>query len=185
LNFSIWEYGETFFGALVNYIFSQGLLISAISIVVPACLAAIILVLIQKVYKNLKFQEAFDKVNNLLIYRVVVTVLLFFYSIFIAYQDGNQTGFKVVTQASQPVTIYVNEYLMLPGLIDHITPDKDTSFYKITGLRLLTYNNGKYYLYEKLDSSCKPEKVFVIDNAPNIRSIELSSASPIDPQCKQ
>lgn len=58
------------------------------------------------------------------------------------------------------------------------------SFYAYSDLHLLTYNNGKYYLFRDIDpTTCRPEQVFVI-NADQDIQINLSAAEPLDEACE-
>lgn len=58
-------------------------------------------------------------------------------------------------------------------------------YYVYKGFRLLTVNNGKYYLFKEINSeTCKPVKVYIIESQQDLQ-VSLSSAVSLHGQCKQ
>lgn len=187
LSFSPGEYAETYvisiIANIITYVFTHvfQLLIAIIFIFV----AVLLLHAIQNRYKELKIREAIYKIDsatqNLTILSIILLLLLSFMA---AYNNG-QTAANHSLAKSQPVTLYSKELLSSDVLKSTIVPNQDSSLYLTTGLYLLTYNNGKYYLFKELDPiSCKPKHVFIIpDN--ELTSVIVEEASPLLTSCNE
>lgn len=58
------------------------------------------------------------------------------------------------------------------------------NYYIYKGFHLLTFNNGKYYLFKAIDPvTCKPSKVYIIDPEKDIQ-VNLSAAESLTDQCQ-
>ena len=62
-----------------------------------------------------------------------------------------------------------------------VVVNNDTLF-RYDGLYLLTYNDKRYFLFQSINSECKPEQVYVLQEE-HIRNIEYIDIPPLKPDC--
>jgi hypothetical protein len=94
---------------------------------------------------------------------VIEIVLLLGLMQFIQRDIGASAGTRAVDNAQVVSRIITTMPLDIPNM-SIITDNNGTQYYSYTGLRLLTFNNGKYYIFSDIDTKiCKPYKVYVID----------------------
>jgi len=185
LSFSAGEYAETYItsitGNILSYIFAHTLAILVAVIIV--LVIALILWVVQKFYKNLKLLEAVEKINNINHRFLAISFfILFLFSFIAAYNNGGVAAYYAMTHA-RPTTVYSRDLLPLgvPSLVS--TSDNKSLLYEFTGLYLLTFNNGKYYLFRELDlTTCKPKQVYIVPDSASI-SINIQSESLAFPNC--
>lgn len=94
---------------------------------------------------------------------------------------GSAAGRRMVTERAPQVRLIVSR----PVIASHdvvVTGSSGESLYTYENLRLLTYNNGKYFLYSTVGEDCKPEQVYIIREE-SIMSTEYMSSVPIKPNC--
>jgi len=97
------------------------------------------------------------------------------------YEQGENAGKQIVLSQSHSVEVYSKENLPLGSA--SVLQDTTPPLLRYDGLKLLTYNNGKYYLFREINSeTCKPEQVFIIDNSENIH-IVLGEVAPVEGLC--
>jgi len=98
------------------------------------------------------------------------------------YENGIWKGRSYVTDTPTQIRIVAAEPLMLdaPKIIS-TTISSDTT-YKYEGLRLLTYNNERYFLFSTINAECKPEQVYVVKDE-DVQSVQYISAPPLKPDC--
>jgi hypothetical protein len=95
--------------------------------------------------------------------------------------SGQYQGRVTVLTSSYAVEVYSKDYLPLgsPQVIPNTTP----TLMHYVGLRLLTFNNGKYYLFRDVDPiTCRPSQVFIISDNPDV-NLTVSPIAPIEAPC--
>lgn len=98
--------------------------------------------------------------------------------------SGRNLGQKTVLETAQTVELVSAIPLALDDNNRISVKASGQAYYIYTGLRLLTFNNGKYYLFKEIDPvTCKPLKVYVI-NAERDIQVNLSAARPLTGQCQ-
>jgi hypothetical protein len=192
INFSVWEYAEVAWLKLIFYFLNRIYPIVLLLAIVP--LATLILAfLLQRIFRRLKLIDAankivsrFGRLRSAISYIAVFTIIVIFsYVLLQAFVDINRSGQfegkEVVLSSSYAVQVYSKDYLPLgpPKVITNTT----STLMEYNGLRLLTFNNGKYYLFRDIDPvTCKPSQVFVVTDSPNIVLV-FSAIAPIDTPC--
>jgi len=192
INFSIWEYAEASWQRLIFYflskIYTPLVLVTTIFLIV--FLSA---VLLQRLFPKLKIVDAVKNIGwptkdlrkSIKSALVFSLAIYFLYLLLVAFIDINQTGQAVgrdtVLTKSYAIEIYSKEILPLdPG---QVASNTSSSLVQYDGLRLLTYNNGKYYLFRDVDPvTCKPSQVFIINDSQGTYFV-LGDISPIDAPC--
>jgi len=110
----------------------------------------------------------------------IVVILIVFISstLFLVADIGEKGGKFEVLEGSSPIDIISTAPLALEN-----GNSAAGQFYIYRGYKLLTLNNGKYYLFKDIDlGTCKPTHVFVID-ADQIKQVILSPATSLANQC--
>ena len=126
------------------------------------------------------------KAHKSLITAIVVSVFILFWTslLFVyVFQMGIVYGNKHLLSAPQ-IEIITSKNLKLDTLGTPYAPESD--LYSYNNLRLLNYNQGKYFVFAIIDKkTCKPQNVHVIDEE-NIESISIGKAPSTEymPQCK-
>jgi len=192
INFSIWEYAEASWQRLIFYflskIYTPLVLITSIFLIVV--LSAIVL---QRVFPNLKIADAVKNIglpiknlrSNIKSALVLSLAIYFLYLLLVAFIDINKTGQLIgrdtVLTKSHAIEIYSKESLPLGS--GQIISNTSPPLIHYTGLRLLTNNNGKYYLFRDVDPvTCKPSQVFIINDSPGTYFV-LGDISRIHAPC--
>lgn len=197
LNFSLWEYAEV--GGL-------GLFLVVFGLVAVASLFAWVLYTIEHWFVIRFRNKSADKGNiksasssspaelnkdarlsiQIFIFTVICfAVFLFFsYALTVVSDFGEHVGQVFVLENSSKVELVSASPLALDD--NTLAPSKasgqDTYIYQ--GFRLLTFNEGKYYLFKEIDPiSCKPLKVYIIPAEKDIQ-INLSTAEDITGKCQ-
>jgi len=100
--------------------------------------------------------------------------------------SGVLNGKDTVLEKAQKVEIVSTNPLTLENVeIVAFQPGKNSGQYFVySGYRLLTVNDGKYYVFREIDpATCKPLKVYVIEAAPD-KQVNLSSPESLAHQCQ-
>ena len=96
-------------------------------------------------------------------------------------RTGQVEGKNIVLTSSYAVEVFSRDFL--PIGTAKVLSNTAPTLMQYSGLRLLTFNNGKYYLFRDLNPvTCKPSQVFIIPDTPEIH-ITLSAIVPIDVLC--
>lgn len=192
LTFTFGEYGEQYFGTLLllpivigNFILANYFIVLKFVLILSALVVLIVLgkILIRSRFKIDRKAAGVPspKTPNKVfwVFDVIVLLILTFY---FAFFIGNWSGRDVVLAKSQEITFYTQESM---GEIEfsQVSPNASTT-YKYSGLRLLTKNSGKYYLYDDVNpDTCKPARIYIVDEEKMI-SVTLVPGSPFDiPSC--
>jgi hypothetical protein len=172
INFSIWEYAETSWMRLIFYFLEK---IYAPLVLLATIFLAIFLstAILQHIFPKLKIVDALknleSEINKLRkSYRPIFVFSLssyFIYLMLLAFLDINASGYAVgrssVLTKSYSIEVYSKSTLPLGA--GHVVPNVPSTLIKYHGLHLLTYNNGKYYLFRDIDPiTCKPIQVFIV-----------------------
>lgn len=100
------------------------------------------------------------------IFSVLVIVLIASYSA----QWGRYTGQSYLQDGARHITFVSRDQLGLP--LEPEIIGKETYIY--AGFRLLTYNNGKYFLFYEINpSDCRPREVYIV---PETILVEVSTS---------
>lgn len=98
---------------------------------------------------------------------------------------GEATGKDFMLKNTQVIELVSRAPLEL-GIAELTTSpsdNKESSIYVYKGFRLLTYSEGKYYLFKELDpNTCKPNEVYIIDEQELIQ-VKVFPGSPLDIEC--
>jgi len=198
VNFSIYEYAENTWNTIAILIV---LIIISFCIIYYAIEGLIMLLekyifpLIRRIISSLKIHLKMDykekpinkTIIDILKISLIITEIIILISIlqFIEIDFGEYVGRNVVNGSSMNVGIE-SEIPLGIGTPEIINNDgQNIPLYYYTGLRLLTFNSNKYYVFTNIDPiTCKPQKVFIIDNA-NLVKIELSPGSVINNRCNK
>ena len=119
-------------------------------------------------------------------YVLIFSLIIYFsYLLLLSFIDINKIGEiegkEIVLTSSYAVEVYSRDFLPI-GVARNVTNTTPTLM-QCSGLRLLTFNNGKYYLFRDLDPvTCKPSHVFIIPDTPEIQ-VALGAIAPVDGPC--
>ena len=192
INFSIWEYAELSWLRLIFYFLRRLYPLLMLVATVPVTLLFSSFIL-QRLFPKLKLVTAFktivaqiEGIRTSITYILIFSIAAYFSYILIETltdirKSGEKDGNAIVFSNSYAVQVYSKDYLPLgsPMVVTNTTP----ALLEYDGLQLLTFNNGKYYLFRKIDpTTCKPEHVFIVTDSPDI-VIVLSALDPIHPPC--
>jgi hypothetical protein len=192
INFSVWEYTEAAWSRVILYflinIFVPSILASSVA------LASIVAILaLQQIFPRLKLVELLDGVtvqaqNLPRRFKSILAFVLIIYLIYILLDlstnlnaSGQEQGRVTVLTRSYAVEVFSKEYLPLgaPAIMSNTTP----TLMHYRGLRLLTFNNGKYYLFRDVDPiTCRPAQVFIISDNPDVH-LTVSPIEPVEAPC--
>ena len=96
---------------------------------------------------------------------------------------GNLNGRTYVLYDASPVEI-VSATPMAFGGVPASVQQLGNGEYAYLGLRVLTYNAGKYYFYKDIDAvTCRPSKVYVVA-ADKLLQVNLLPPTPISGTCR-
>jgi hypothetical protein len=96
-------------------------------------------------------------------------------------ETGFQAGKQTTLTQSYRVEVYSRDTIPLGA--SQISVREQTVFNHYRGLRLLTHNNGKYYLFREVDeATCRPKQVFVIPDTEDIYVI-VKNITPVRTPC--
>ncbi len=192
INFSVWEYAEVSWFRLFVYFISK-LSLPLLVISSGGAVSILVALILQRVFPRLKIEKGIQKIRGLFeeIWRQskavfgISFIILLVYFLTLSFQDlqrsGEKAGKQVVLYQSHSVEVYSPEELSLGSA--SVVPDTTPLLFHYNGLKLLTYNNGKYYLFREVNSeTCKPEQVFIVENSENIH-IVLGEITPVDGPC--
>jgi hypothetical protein len=190
INFSIWEYAELSWLKLIFFFLKKIYL--PLVILAGISLVPLLAFILQGIFPKLKI---FDTVKNIVSqirrlsgigYVLAFSIIIYFsYLLLLSFIDINRTGQvegkNIVLTSSYAVEVFSRDFL--PIGTAKVLSNTAPTLMQYSGLRLLTFNNGKYYLFRDLDPvTCKPSQVFIIPDTPEIH-ITLSAIVPIDVPC--
>lgn len=194
ISYSIWEYSEASWSRLIFYFLA--IIYPPLFMGVTTFLVILIaIVMAQRILPKLLIERAVDIIagqvraawSNLRFLIVSFVGLYFLYLLLGAFVEIKNSGYRdgqtTIFGRSQAVEILSKETLPMDD--GQVLLGTTPGAIQYRGLRLLTYNNGKYYLFRDIDPvTCKPAQVYVIESSPNIHII-LSDFVPIDTPCAE
>lgn len=99
--------------------------------------------------------------------------------------SGRLNGQAMVLERASQVELISTTPMALDDDNLAATVSSGQDYYVYKGLHLLTFNNGKYYLFKEIDQvTCKPLKVYVIGAEQNIQ-VNLLPAISLSDQCQK
>lgn len=120
--------------------------------------------------------------NGLFVFIVILTVI---FTLQFVEAWGKLNGQLAVLESASIVELASLSPLPLDNgskLTSQLGGQSD-QYYIYEGYRLLTFNNGKYYLFREIDSStCKPVKVYIVGTGQGLQ-VNLSAAESLKDQC--
>jgi hypothetical protein len=196
VSFSVWEYAEVSWLPLVLYVIA--------TIVIGSVVLGIVFALINKLFscwthrKQEMRRKRTSKVPSSLTLPVTkmlwtafialiggLLLYLVLFSLDLVNLVGQKIGRQTVLHGSNLVQIVSDSPLDLgkqATLLDNSGSNIPAPFV-YDGLRLLTYNNGKYYLFRDIDpATCKPKQVYIINDDHYIQA-NLLPAPPSSLYC--
>jgi len=192
INFSVWEYAELAWSRLIFYFLAKiyAPLIITASVAFTSFIAILIL---QRIFPTLKLidllQGMVSRVENfprrlrgLFVFVLIMYFIYILLDVFIEInQSGQYEGRLAVLTRSYGVEVYSKDSMPLgtPKMMPNTTP----VLMEYSGLRLLTFNNGKYYLFREVDpTTCRPAQVFIISDSPDVH-LTVSPIAPVAAPC--
>jgi hypothetical protein len=192
INFSVWEYAQAAGSGILSYFLPK--------IFLPALLASLVILIslaatlvLQRIFPRLKLVGLLDGItlqaqNLPRRFKSALAVALTMYFIYTLLElstnltvSGQERGRATVLTKSYAVEVYSKDYLPLgpPEVMSNTTP----ILMHYRGLRLLTFNNGKYYLFRDVDPiTCRPLQVFIISDSPDVH-LTVSPIAPVEAPC--
>jgi len=190
INFSIWEYAELSWLKLIFFFLKKIYL--PLVIIAGISLVPFLTLILQTLFPKLKIFDAVkatvSQIQRLsgIGYVLVFSLIIYFsYLLLLSFIDinkiGEVEGKEIVLTSSYAVEVYSRDLLPI-GAAKNVAKTTPTLM-QYSGLRLLTFNNGKYYLFRDLDPvTCKPAQVFIIPDTPEIQ-VALGAIAPIEGPC--
>jgi len=192
ISYSVWEYAEASWLYLLIYLINKTL--TPIYLLAIILLAIILLLLVlQRIFPKLKLEGAVKDIagqaypiwQRIRYFLILLLGLYFFYLLLLSFIDikglGLRNGQQAVLEKSQIVEVFSKNNLPLGH--GQVVPDTSPPIFQYSGLKLLTFNNGKYYLFRDVDPlTCKPAQVFIVDDSPDV-SLVLGDLPPIHAPC--
>ncbi len=188
INFSVWEYAEAAWSRVILYFL--GTIFVPLILAASVALASLVIILgLQRMFPKLQLVAALDgitlQVENLpRRFKSLLAFVLIMYFIYVLLDlshnltvSGEKQGRATVLSKSYVVEVYSTDNLPLgpSEVMQNTTP----ILMRYSGLRLLTFNNGKYYLFREVDQeTCKPLRVFIVSDGPQVH-LTVSPIAPI------
>jgi hypothetical protein len=192
INFSVWEYAEVAWSRLLFY-FLEKIYVPLTLITVVSLISFLSIFVLQRLFPRLKLIDLLNRltfrVQNLPgSFRSLLVFLLVMYFISAMLdtlieikRSGQDAGRAAVLKGSYAVDVYSRDGIPLGS--SETAPNILSTFNHYSGLRLLTYNNGKYYLFRELNpTTCKPAQVFVITDSQDVYFV-FGNIAPMDTSC--
>ena len=115
------------------------------------------------------------------------TVYFVYLSLAFVSSLGRTAGRLEVLEYSKQIEI-VSDRPQALGVSINSSPtidNQNSALFVYQGFRLLTYNDGKYYLFKSIDPiTCKPTKVYVVDSKQYIQ-VNIFPATSLSSQCSK
>ena len=208
ISYSTWEYGAAVWRSL--FIYTTGVIAVAALIVFFLVIAAEIFCAIPLVTrfanrikrewrklvhlksKSTENEEQKSKLSTWygVIFLVAVVVFLLVYSFSDALrfiqEDGRKRGQLEMLQRSKQVELITNLPIVSgkDSTDNRVNTVTNSGQYIYDDFKLLTMNNGKYYIFKELDpDTCKPAQVYVI-NTESIDQLIIGSAESLSDLCE-
>ncbi len=191
--FSVFEYAETVWWlvGLISFTFT---LILVFFLILGETLFYLLREKIKSILGKKKIKNAFlkalvlvvdkyEKVYSFSLWGMFVVLIIMYSASKVAYPLGNNLGKANIAGKGTQVELILTFPLDKNTQAQILSNNKTNSYYIYQDLKLLTYNNGKYYLFRELDpQTCKPRDVYIIDEA-NLIQVTLKPGNMSDVAC--
>ena len=194
ISYSIWEYAEYSWFRLIVYFLAK-VSLPFLVIILGSSFLIFLTLFLERLLPQLKLATAIEQILSLsknvwrhtkaiFIAIFLIIVISFLASSFADLSNlGRLDGQRYVLLQSREVQIYSKEALPLESSATNKNSLSNLFYY--TDLRLLTNNNGKYYLFRDINlETCKPKQVFVIKDTEDIY-IVLGDIVAFDNSCSE
>jgi hypothetical protein len=115
----------------------------------------------------------------------LIALIISVTSILTFVQKSGETDGKTAMLENATLVELVSAKPMMPESVIKQSDDLNGVHYIYKGFRLLTFNNGKYYLFKEINPlTCKPRQVYVID-ADQYQQVNLGPAVSLKDLCQQ
>lgn len=196
VSFSVWEYAEASWFPLVIYSivtvavgsFATGVILAIFN----PLLARLVDWLRERIQRRVTKKSDFIRSHtNRMFYvaylAVVVGSITFvvFLSLSFVYSWGRTAGRLAVLELSNEIEIVSDRPQALGVSVNSsfVVDNQDRALFVYGGFRLLTYNDGKYYLFKDIDPlTCKPKEVYVVDDKQYLQ-VNIFPATSLSSQC--
>lgn len=194
VSFSVWEYAEASWSRLIFYFLSR-IYLPLVIIATVVLSSALVAYFLQRIFPKLRMIDALEAIVSQAVnfqrnFRGVLTFAFIIYFVYILLEvfiaingSGAGEGRKAVLEESYTIEVYSKDSIPLGP--SEPAPNVPSTFNHYSGFRLLTHNNGKYYLFQEIDpTTCKPLKVFVITDTQDIYFV-LGDVARINTVCEK
>jgi hypothetical protein len=142
-------------------------------------------------YGIFKIWQRMDKSKSLLKFGFVVILLGLVIGIWNTFSDGvgrlgTETGRAVVLRKGFEVEFTSDQPQSLgtPTVISVTVGSQIANQYIYSGFRLLTFNQGYYYVFQHIDpQTCRPKSVSVVDRK-RLTQVQFARSVDLQPQCQ-
>ena len=192
INFSVWEYAEAAWSRIILYFLSK-VFVPVVLASSAALVSLVAIFALQRIIPKLKLVRLLENItlqvqtipSRLKYALAFVLILYFIYGLLelstAINQSGIDQGRATVLTKSYAVEVYTKDFLPLGS--PQVVPNTSPTLMRYSDLRLLTFNNGKYYLFREVDQkTCRPLQVFVISDNPDVH-LTISPIAPVDAPC--
>jgi hypothetical protein len=181
LKFSTWEYGEPAW--LILLVEGVVILLSGISLsfVVDFVYSRI------RMPEMIRQSQLIQRLKKPLAVSIVFVVPLILTILFqeSARKVGADMGYRVVTEKGIELDLVSNTPLQLGSsktLSNTIVSETD-SLFSYQDYRLLTFNEGRYFVFQQVDyATCRPKHIYIIDEDQLVQ-VKMEPASALSPGC--
>lgn len=183
VSFSLWEYGEVAWLPMFLYptfIFGIAAIIELVFSWIGYWLKAIF------IRQSTKLSSSHYKAPKewlvilALSFTVLFSIVFIGTTLSIVKRWGEVSGLVYIVQNSPQIDINSNTQLPL-----EINTLNTSNSYTYKDYQLITYNNGKYYLFKEIDfSTCKPKQVYIIDST-HLIQVNLRQSVSLASQCSK
>lgn len=113
---------------------------------------------------------------------LVPPVLLVMVGASFAQYVGKTAGYTVFSKTMWQVRLSAEKPLLLDVLAVATPGTSGNEVFVYDQLYLLTFNAGRYFLFQTVNAECQPEKVYVVQEA-QLRTVDYTFAPPARPTC--
>ena len=119
---------------------------------------------------------------------LIPPVLFLMLAVYLSFSSGKNAGRAVFSRTMFQMRLTTDQPLMLDTSaiattgISGTTTISDTGILLYDDLYLLTFNDGRYFLFKTVTEACLPEKVYVVKED-QVRNVDYTFAPPPQPSC--
>lgn len=113
---------------------------------------------------------------------LVPPVLLLMGGTSFAQWAGTTAGYRAFSKTMWQVRLSAEKPLMLDMPAVATSGTQGDEMFVYAPLYLLTFNEGRYFLFQTVNGACQPEKVYVVHET-QLRNVDYTFAPPPQPSC--